>query len=79
MFPGIQCSPAHPQPHWISPPLYHLQLILPQKQVGRRSDIYVFCCSYSHHVAPKDKWLAFVSTTVETTDPTAELAAGAFP
>lgn len=52
------------------------QMILPQKQVGRRSDIYVFCCSYTHNVAPKDKWIAFVSTTVETTSPADELKAG---
>lgn len=52
------------------------QVILPQKQVGRRSDIYVFCCSYSHNVAPRDKWIAFVSTTVETSNPTTELAPG---
>lgn len=41
------------------------------------ADIYVFCCSYTHNVAPKDKWVAFVSTTVETADPAAELAPGA--
>jgi Rab GDP dissociation inhibitor len=52
------------------------QIILPQKQTGRRSDIYVFVCSAQHCVAPKGKWVAFVSTTVETGDPEAELAAG---
>ncbi len=46
-------------------------------QVNRRSDIYVFACSASHNVVPKDKWLAFVSTTVETSNPEAELAPGA--
>lgn len=40
------------------------------------TDIYVFCCSYTHNVAPRDKWIAFVSTTVETSDPQAELAPG---
>ena len=29
-----------------------------------------------HNVAPKEKWLAFVSTTVETEDPEAELKPG---
>jgi hypothetical protein len=43
------------------------------------SDIYVFCCSYSHNVAPRDKWIAFVSTTVETSDPAGELAPGGRP
>ena len=45
-------------------------------QVGRRSDIYVFCCSYSHSCAAKDKWIAFVSTTVETKQPEKELLPG---
>lgn len=40
------------------------------------TDIYVFCCSYTHNVAPRDKWIAFVSTTVETSDPQSELAPG---
>ncbi|KAJ9516885.1 hypothetical protein QJQ45_027321 [Haematococcus lacustris] len=52
------------------------QIILPQKQIGRRSDMYVFCCSYAHNVAANGKWLAFVSTTVETANPEAELAPG---
>lgn len=55
------------------------QIILPQKQIGRKNDMYVFCCSYSHNVCARDKWIAFVSTTVETTNPEAELAPGAEP
>lgn len=39
-------------------------------------DMYVFCCSYAHNVAANNKWLAFVSTTVETSAPEAELAPG---
>lgn len=53
-----------------------VQIILPQKQIGRRSDMYVFCCSFAHNVAATNKWLAFVSTTVETANPEAELAPG---
>ncbi|KAG7674913.1 hypothetical protein KSW81_002423 [Nannochloris sp. 'desiccata'] len=68
------CILSHPIPG--TGDMHSAQIILPQKQVGRRSDIYVFCCSYSHNVAPKDKWIAFVSTTVETSNPQAELAAG---
>ena len=41
-----------------------------------KKDIYVFCCSFAHAVAPQGKWLAFVSTTVETDSPEAELAPG---
>lgn len=52
------------------------QIILPQKQIGRKNDMYVFCCSSAHNVCARDKWLAFVSTTVETANPEAELAAG---
>ena len=46
-------------------------------QVNRRSDIYVFCASYAHQCAAKDKWIAFVSTTVETKNPEQELLPGA--
>mmetsp|Transcript_8318 Transcript_8318/g.30693 ORF Transcript_8318/g.30693 Transcript_8318/m.30693 type:complete len:442 (+) Transcript_8318:45-1370(+) len=52
------------------------QIILPQKQVGRHTDIYVFCSSYSHNVAPQGKYIACVSTTVETSNPEAELTPG---
>ena len=45
-------------------------------QVNRRSDIYVFCSSYEHNVAAKGKWIAFVSTTVETQSPEQELLPG---
>lgn len=55
---------------------HSVQMILPQKQLGRKSDVYVFCCSYTHNVAPKNRWLAFVSTTVETSNPVAEVTAG---
>lgn len=40
------------------------------------ADMYVFCCSYAHNVAANNKWIAFVSTTVETDNPEAELAPG---
>lgn len=32
---------------------HSVQIILPQKQTGRKSDMYVFCCSYAHNVAAK--------------------------
>jgi len=51
------------------------QLILPQKQLGRRHDIYICSVSSAHNVAPKGKWLAFISTTAETANPEGELEA----
>jgi GDP dissociation inhibitor len=48
-------------------------------QVNRKSDVYVFCCSFSHNVVAKGKWIAFVSTTVETNNPEAELQTGGLP
>ena len=38
--------------------------------------MYVFCCSYAHNVAASNRWVAFVSTTVESSNPEAELAPG---
>lgn len=37
---------------------------------------YVFCCSYSHNVAPKGKYIAFVSAEAETDRPEEELQPG---
>ncbi|GFP94224.1 guanosine nucleotide diphosphate dissociation inhibitor 1 [Phtheirospermum japonicum] len=52
------------------------QVILPQKKLGRKADMYLFCCSYSHNVAPKGKFIAFVSTEAETDHPESELKPG---
>lgn len=49
------------------------QIIIPQNQVNRKHDIYVCMISGAHNVSSKDKYIAIVSTTVETADPEAEL------
>ncbi|KAG7032469.1 Guanosine nucleotide diphosphate dissociation inhibitor 2, partial [Cucurbita argyrosperma subsp. argyrosperma] len=65
---------SHPIPN--TNDSHSVQIILPQKQLGRRSDMYVFCCSYSHNVAPRGKFIAFVTTEAETDNPKAELKPG---
>ncbi|XP_074644132.1 rab GDP dissociation inhibitor alpha-like [Tubulanus polymorphus] len=52
------------------------QIIIPQNQVGRKSDIYVCCMSNSLQVASKGHYVALVATTVETANPEAELKPG---
>lgn len=55
------------------------QIIIPANQIdggGKKNDIYVGAVSEAHNVAAEGKWLAFVSTTVETANPEAELALG---
>jgi len=58
------------------------QIIIPALQVKeagfpeRSHDIYISCVSFAHCVAPKGKYIAIVSTEVETKDPLKELAAG---
>jgi len=37
---------------------------------------YLFCCSYTHNVAPKGKFIAFVSSEAETDQPAIELKPG---
>jgi len=51
------------------------QIIIPQKQVGRKSDIYVSIVSFSNNVAPKGRWIATCAATVENPagDPVKEL------
>jgi len=41
------------------------QVIFPGASVGRTNDLYLFCCSNPHKVAPMGKYVVFVSTTVE--------------
>jgi Rab GDP dissociation inhibitor len=55
------------------------QIIIPANQIdggGKKCDIYVGAVSMAHNVAAEGKWLAFVSTTVETENPEAELQLG---
>uniref|UniRef100_U5EKB8 Rab GDP dissociation inhibitor n=1 Tax=Corethrella appendiculata TaxID=1370023 RepID=U5EKB8_9DIPT len=52
------------------------QIIIPQKQVGRRSDIYVSLISSTHQVSAKGWFIAMVSTTVETDNPEIEIKPG---
>ena len=52
------------------------QIIIPQKQVNRKSDIYVTMVSFTHQVASKGWYIAMVSTTVETNNPEAEIQPG---
>ncbi|XP_057298194.1 rab GDP dissociation inhibitor beta-like [Hydractinia symbiolongicarpus] len=52
------------------------QLIVPANQADRRSDIYVGVLGNQNQVASKDYYLGFVSTTVETSNPEAELKLG---
>lgn len=52
------------------------QIIIPQKQTGRHYDIYISCCSNTNMVTPKGWYLAMVSTTVETSNPEAEVLPG---
>jgi len=52
------------------------QLIIPSNQCDRKSDIYVAVLSNQNQVAAKNYYLGFVSTTVHTANPEAELSAG---
>jgi Rab GDP dissociation inhibitor len=49
------------------------QIIVPQKQVGRRSDIYISMISSAHAVCSKGLYIAMVSANVETSTPELEI------
>lgn len=57
-------------------PALSVQIILPQKQFKppRKNDIYVMMVSWAHQIAAKDKYVAIVSTVVETANPEQEIA-----
>jgi len=67
------CVLSHPVPNTDN--AESAQIIIPQKQVGRRSDIYVSIVSAANNVAPKGRWIATCAATVENPsgDPAREL------
>ena len=53
-----------------------VQIIIPALQVKRRNDIYVCAVSNAHNVSSPGKYIAIVSTTVETQNPLQEINSG---
>jgi Rab GDP dissociation inhibitor len=51
-------------------------IILPASQVGRKSDIYVTIVGKHHEASAKGRYVAIVSTTVETAAPEKEVEPG---
>uniref|UniRef100_A0A665TNP9 Rab GDP dissociation inhibitor n=1 Tax=Echeneis naucrates TaxID=173247 RepID=A0A665TNP9_ECHNA len=49
------------------------QIIIPQAQVNRKSDIYISVVSYAHNVTCDGMYIATVSTTAETSNPEKEV------
>jgi len=65
------CILDHPLPDLGKYP--SLQLIIPQRQVGRKSDIFVLMMSDVHQVCKKGFFVAIISALVETNNPEQEL------
>lgn len=68
------CLLDHPIPN--TKDALSTQIIIPQKQVGRKSDIYISMVSYTHQVAGKGWFIATISAAVETDNPEAEIQPG---
>ncbi|KAK3739041.1 hypothetical protein QZH41_009833 [Actinostola sp. cb2023] len=68
------CIMDHPIPN--TKDAESVQIIIPQNQVKRKHDIYVAMVSHANNIATQGKYVAFVSTTVETANPEAELKPG---
>uniref|UniRef100_A0AAQ6IC18 Rab GDP dissociation inhibitor n=1 Tax=Anabas testudineus TaxID=64144 RepID=A0AAQ6IC18_ANATE len=52
------------------------QIIIPQTQLNRKSDIYISVVSYAQNVASDGMYIATVSTTAETSNPEKEVQPG---
>ena len=65
------CILGQPIPHTNN--CVSCQIIIPQKQLNRKSDIYVMMVSHAHNVAHANKYIAIVSATVETAYPEREI------
>ncbi|XP_072181804.1 rab GDP dissociation inhibitor beta-like isoform X1 [Diadema setosum] len=68
------CLLNHPVPN--TSDAASCQIIIPQSQVKRKSDIYILVVSSAHNVAAKGWYIALVATTVETSNPEEELKPG---
>jgi Rab GDP dissociation inhibitor len=68
------CLLDHPIPN--TKDALSTQIIIPQKQVNRNSDIYVTMVSYTHFVCTKGWFIAMVSTAVESSQPEEEIQPG---
>jgi len=49
------------------------QVIIPQRQTGRKNDIYILTLSQKHAVCNKGFYLGIISTKVETNEPEKEI------
>lgn len=65
------CILDHPIPNTNN--MTSTQIIFPQKQLGRKYDIYINMVSFAHAVCAKGLYIAMVSTTVETANPEQEI------
>jgi Rab GDP dissociation inhibitor len=65
------CIMDHPIPG--TKDLPSVQVIIPQKQTGRKSDIYVMMVSSVHQVCKAKYYITIISATVETSTPEKEL------
>jgi len=65
------CILDHPIPETKSSA--SVQIIIPQRQVGRKSDIYVMMVSSPHQVCKGGYFIAIISANVETTKPEEEI------
>ena len=65
------CILDHPIPKTKDVP--SCQIILPQKQINRKNDIFIAVINYTHCVCKKGFFLAIISTMVETNEPEKEI------
>jgi len=52
------------------------QIIIPQRQLKRKHDVYIACVSSVHQVCPPGYFIAIVSTICETATPESEISFG---
>jgi len=65
------CMLDHPIPNTDN--ATSIQIILPQKQLKRKSDVYITMVSHAHAVCARDLYIVIVSATVETSDAMKEI------
>ena len=68
---GCICIMDHPVPKTKDVP--SCQIILPQRQISRKNDIFIAVLNFTHCVCKKGYYLAIISTMVETDKPEEEI------
>ena len=72
---GIQNAISTPNRHHPLPDAPACQIVLAAAELSRKNDVHIVVCGHSHHICASGRYVAAVSTVVETDHPEQEIEA----